>query len=283
MNGRVQVWFAVDPDRLIGVRNYYTVFAKYFSILSYLHRPAMVTSKADIIARLNREFLPLQGYKPLTQTAKLNTGLGSIEQALPGKSFPLAAMHEFCCNEQEEEAATGGIIAGLLSTIMVNGGTAVWIGRSPIIFPPALKFFGLAPERVIFVAMQREKDMLWAMEEALKCGGLTAVIGELRELSFTTSRRFQLAVEHSNVTGFLVRRDPRKLNTTASLTRWKISSLPSASVDELPGVGFPRWQVDLLKVRNGKPGSWQMEWVNGRFRQLPDSHSIIHELKKKTG
>jgi protein ImuA len=283
MNGRDMVCFAIKPDRLNQVDKLLTQFAKFFSILLYLHRPVMVTSKADIIARLNREILPLQGYKPLAHAAKTNTGLGSIEQAFPGKSFPLAAIHEFCCNQQEDEAATGGFIAGLLSTIMVNGGTAVWIGRSPIIFPPALKFFGLAPERVIFVAMQKDKDMLWAMEEALKCGGLTAVIGEIRELSFTVSRRFQLAVEHSNVTGFIVRHNPRQLNTTASLTRWKICSLPSDAVDELPGVGFPRWQVDLLKVRNGKPGSWQMEWANGRFRQLPESKSIIHELKKKTG
>ena len=37
--------------------------------------------------------------------------------------------------------------------------------------------------------------MLWVIEEALKCEGLAAVIGEIKELSFTQSRRLQLAVE----------------------------------------------------------------------------------------
>ena len=41
---------------------------------------------------------------------------------------------------------------------------------------------------------------MWAIEEALKCDGLAAVIGEMKELSFTNSRRLQLAVEKSHVT-----------------------------------------------------------------------------------
>lgn len=40
------------------------------------------------------------------------------------------------------------------------------------------------------------------MEEALKCGGLAAVVGEVQDISFTASRRLQLAVEQSGVTGF---------------------------------------------------------------------------------
>lgn len=243
----------------------------------------MSTSKADIIARLSREILPLQGYKPLQQAAIHDQPLDFIEQSFPQKCFPLGAIHEFCCDAQEDEAPTTGFIAGLLSTVMPIGATAVWIGPKPLIFPPALQSFGLAPERMIIVSIPKEKNMLWAMEETLKCAAVSAVIGEIRDLSFTASRRFQLAVEQSNVTGFLVRRAPRQLNTTASLSRWKISSLPSETKDELPGVGFPRWQVDLLKVRNGKPGSWQLEWVNGRFRSLASINTIIHDFKKKTG
>ena len=103
------------------------------------------------------------------------------------------------------------------------------------------------------------------MEEALKCDGLSAVIGEMQELSFTASRRLQLAVEQSRVTGFILRHNPRNLNTTACVTRWKITSLPSELADDMPGVGFPRWNVELLKIRNGKPGAWQIEWTAGPF------------------
>ena len=123
------------------------------------------------------------------------------------------------------------------------------------------------------------------MEETLKCGGLTAVVGEIQEISFTASRRLQLAVEQSGVTGFILHRYPRNLNTIACVSRWKITSLPSVLHDDIPGVGFPRWNVELLKIRNGKPGTWQMEWSAGRFHNIssPFITSIRQKQKRKTG
>lgn len=51
----------------------------------------------------------------------------------------------------------------------------------------------------------KTKDSLWAIEEALKCNALIAVVGEITELTFNDSRRLQLAVEKSHVTGFIHR------------------------------------------------------------------------------
>jgi protein ImuA len=39
-------------------------------------------------------------------------------------------------------------------------------------FSPALKSFGVEPDKIIFITVTKEKDMLWVMEEALKCEGL---------------------------------------------------------------------------------------------------------------
>ena len=121
------------------------------------------------------------------------------------------------------------------------------------------------------------------MEEALKCEALSAVIGELRDLDFTASRRLQLAVEKSRVTGFVIRHVRKKINTTACVTRWKISHLPSEMIDQLPGIGFPRWKVELLKVRNGKPGAWEITWIDGAFKVDLNITIIPWERKRKTG
>ena len=40
--------------------------------------------------------------------------------------------------------------------------------------------FGLAPEQLVMVSAAHRRDLLWAMEEALRCGAITAVIGEMR-------------------------------------------------------------------------------------------------------
>ena len=166
---------------------------------------------------------------------------------------------------------------------MSSDGAVIWISASRIIFPPALKSFGIAPDKIIFIDLQKEKEIMWAMEEALKCKGLSAVIGEMQELNFTASRRLQLAVEQSKVTGFILRRNPRSINTTACITRWQITSAQSELMDDLPGVGFPRWNVELLKVRNGYPGKWQIEFAAGHFRHISKAVAIPLVQQKKTG
>ena len=239
-------------------------------------------SKKALLSQLQTDILRLQGYKPYSNGA-MDAGLGPIKEAFPNAGFPVGAVHEFLPERQEDAAATSGFMAGLLASLIGCKGTVLWISSSRTLFPPALISFGIQPERVIFIDTPKEKEVKWAMEEALKCGALAAVVGEMRELDFTFSRRLQLAVEHSQVTGFVVRPQGRKLNPTACVSRWKVSSLPSEPVDDLPGVGFPQWKVELLRVRNGKPGTWEIKWENGMFQPVYKHISDLRVQKKKTG
>jgi protein ImuA len=229
----------------------------------------LLASKADIVRQLQQEILSLQGFPAVPQSQHFDTGLGAIEKSFPGAVFPTGAIHEFLSLGPEDAAATSGFMAGLMSCFMQSRGACLWISTGRTLFPPALKVFGLAPERIIFIDLTRKKDALWAIEEALKCPALAAVVGELSEVSFTESRRLQLAVEQSRVTGFIHRYRPKNENQIACVSRWKITSLASAPHEGLPGVGFPRWNVQLRKVRNGKPGAWQIEWAADGFRIVP--------------
>lgn len=240
----------------------------------------MITSKADIISRLQKDILLLQGFKTST-TVAADIGLGPIKHAFPNGAFPLGAIHEFISASAEDTAATNGFISGIVAALMKKEGAAIWISASKHVFPPALKSFGIAADRIIFIELKKEKEMLWAMEEALKCEGLAAVIADIPHLNFTASRRLQLAVEESRVTGFIIRQNTVTINTTACITRWKIAALPSALNTGLPGVGFPCWNVELLKVRNGRPGSWQVEWVAGKFRHIQKSPVVLTGTQKK--
>jgi len=239
-----------------------------------------MVSKADIIARLQREILPLQGYKPRQQPNQ-NKNEGIITDAFPNKEFPLGAIHEFKFRDKEGAVASSGFIAGLISSFIRKDGVMAWVCREQNIFPPALAFFGLKPEHVIFIQLEKEKDRLWVMEEALKCEGITAVIGECKNLSFTISRRFQLAVERSGVTGFIIREEGN--NNTSSLSLWEIQHAPSYKEEDLPGIGFPIWKISLLKVRNGKPGSWELVWRKGGFQHLEKQEKTISIQQRKTG
>ena len=226
----------------------------------------------------------MQGFKPPPAGAAAHIGLGPVAAAFPNASFPTGAVHEFLSAGAENAAATGGFIAGLLASLMQSDRVGIWISSARTLFPPALKIFGIEPHQIIFIDLPKERDVLWTMEEALKCEGLAAVVGEMREISFTASRRLQLAVEQSRVTGFILRHHPRSLTTTACVSRWNITSLPSVLEDKLPGVGFPRWKVALLKIRNGRPGAWQMEWRAGAFHPVAEIIPSLPQAQvRKTG
>src|SRR5262249_53733800 len=152
--------------------------------------------KATIFAELQSKILQLQGLK-CESNPRLDLGLGIINDSFPNGSFPTAAVHEFLCGAIEDTAASSGFVAGLLSSLTGDNGAVVWISSARRLFPPALKAFNIDPERFIFVDLKKEVDVLWAMDEALKCDAVSAVVGEMNDLGFTQSRRLQLAVEQS--------------------------------------------------------------------------------------
>jgi protein ImuA len=184
---------------------------------------------------------------------------------------------------QEDIAATSGFISALMSTCLPKHGAIAWISPEPMVFPPALRSFNLIPEEIIFIHPANEKDLLWTTEEALKCTGLRAVIAEMRSLNAMASRRYQLAVEKSKVTGFLINRTKSGPIANNCVSRWRVTTASSISENGLPGIGNPSWEVQLQKIRNGKPGQWTLEWPGQALRlisgiQIPPQDVRLHKL-----
>jgi len=235
-------------------------------IYSYIYTMKGVADRT-IIEHLQKQILALQGNcQQLGEQTPI--GLGTIESAFPGNVFAKGVVHELISSSFEDAACTSGFMSVILGKLMQQGGFCLWISAKRHLFPPALKVFGIEPDRILFIDTTTTKDTLWALEEALKCDAITAVIGELNELSFNESQRLQLAVERSQVTGFIHRHWPKTQNAVACVTRWKISPIASALSHDMPGVGFPGWNVQLLKVRGGRPGEWQVQWTAGGLEYI---------------
>ena len=239
-----------------------------------------MNSKQEILKDLRKQILLLEGFKEPVFTQ--DTKLGRVNEAFPNKVFPFSALHEFVCFNQEELTSSSAFITALLSSHFAKGATIAWISSTNKVFPPALKWFGIEPHQVLFLNIKKEKDISWAIHEALSCSSLSAVVGEMPEMSITASRRFQLAIEDSGVGCFILRKNPKNLLTTA-VSRWHIQPLPTITEDGLPGLGHPRWQVNLLKVRNGKTGSWAIEWKNNSFRYPSRLVAIHNTVQKQIG
>ena len=124
---------------------------------------------------------------------------------------------------------------------------------------------------MIYVEAGDEKSVLACFEEGLRHGGLGAVVAEVARLSMTASRRLQLAAESSGTIGLAVRRWRRQTEAadfgqpTASVTRWRVSALPSAPLPG-PGVGRARWLLELMRCRAGESADFEVEACDAKGR-----------------
>lgn len=224
--------------------------------------------KKGLIDKLKRDILLWQGYKPQSNHTEGRIGLGGLESVFPNGIFPRGAIHEFICLQTEHSAASNGFIAALISVLMKKNAVCLWISTGRKLYPVSLRMFDVNPEQFIFIDVKTEKEVLWITEEALKCEGLTAVVAEINNLNLIESRRLQLAVEKSGVTGFILRKNERKAISNGTAARWKIIPIPSETEIGMPGIGFPRWNVELMKVRNGSPGNWIFEWMGDKLIEV---------------
>jgi|SRR5664279_629972 len=152
-----------------------------------------------------------------------------------------------------------------------RGKKIIWIAEdmalaeSGALHGPGLDAFNLAPERLLTVAAGHRRDLLWAMEEALRCRAIDAVIGELRhgELDAVAVRRLSLAATNSGALALLLRSAPARDASTAA-TRWIVGAAASSPTY---GPGPPRFAAQLVRNRRGPVGSWILEWsdIDERF------------------
>jgi protein ImuA len=185
-----------------------------------------------------------------------------VQKRLAGQGQIPALMPHTLCEAFPQTATDAGAVAFVLSRLPRTNAPILWVqdrlsrkeaGR------PYLA--GIGTKRpIIMVDLSRAADVLWAMEDGLRCRTLGAVIGEVwgdpSALDFTATKRLALRAEAADVSCWLIRRAASP-DLSAARDRWRIASLPSSSHPHDPqSPGAPRWSVDLFRSRHTKPGQW---------------------------
>jgi protein ImuA len=203
-------------------------------------------------------------------------GLAALDRRLPGGGLALGALHEVAGGG---DGAIDGAVAALFAAGVAarTQGPVLWCVTRPDLYAPALEQAGLSSNRVIYVEAGDEAGLLAAFEDGLRHGGFGAVVGEVARLSMTASRRLQLVAEDTGSLGLAVRRWRRQTEAadfgqpTAAATRWRVTALPSAPLP-VPGVGRPRWFVELIRCRAGAGADFELEACDETGRLALPSH-----------
>lgn len=195
-------------------------------------------------------------------------GLGASIDAVLGGGLACGALHELAPVAPIHLAAASGFGLATAARAGGRGGQTLWVttdfaaGEGGAPYGPGLDLFGLSVERLLMLRVPRPVDVLWAMEEALRCRALTSVIAELTgdgaEADLTATRRLALAAREACGLGLLIRHRSTAM-PSATATRWQIAAAASEP-DTYGGLGRTRFDLTLCKNRRGPSGRWIVTW-----------------------
>ena len=206
---------------------------------------------------------------------RLPLGVPEIDRALPGGGLRLGCIHEVA----GDETATG-FCAALLARALAGGGrrgaaragrdgnrhgALLWLAQGDDLYAPGLVRYGIGAGQLLIVSgLRRQDDMLWAMEEALRCRAVRGVVAETGGTGLAAGRRLMLAAEGTGVLGLVLSRgngtalphrhghgDERGrggAGVRAAVSRWRVTAAP----------GGTKWRVALLHCRGGRPAEWTL-------------------------
>ena len=188
--------------------------------------------------------------------------------AVLGGGLACGALHELAPAAPFQLGATTGFAAAVAARAGTGCGEVLWVttdfaageGGGP--YGPGLDLFGLPAERLLVLRVPRAVDVLWAMEEGLRCRALASVIVELTgdgaEAELTATRRLALAAREGCGLGLLIRHRPTAAPSAAA-TRWRIAA-GASEPDAYGGLGRARFDLTLCKNRRGPSGRWIVTW-----------------------
>lgn len=208
-----------------------------------------------------------------TRGPALAFGVPAIDERLADRGLDAAGLHEVAAASASlnEDAAATLFLAGIAARFAEQPDfTVLWAVTAFDLYAPGLEQVGLGPEKLLYAQGRKDVEVLAMAEDALRDGSLACVIAEVKAADMTATRRLQLAASDGRTPMLLYRRHrsrercPLSMPSSA-MTRWRIGCLSSERLP-CPGVGRPRWRVELVRQRNGDPFSLELEACDAKGR-----------------
>lgn len=197
-----------------------------------------------------------------------STGCEAIDRWFPGSGLPTDAISEWVADNEAcgASALSLAVVAARMRQANQNqanpnngdtkstskspqgGGQLVVVAGDNHFYPPAAISVGINPSQMIWVRPTTTADTVWAIDQALRCTGVTVVWAPVGAwLDGRDARRFQLAAEAGQTTGCFVRPPSVRGRPTFAEVRFHValSGQTHSSSTTHPDSSMPTWTLTL--------------------------------------
>ena len=202
----------------------------------------------------------------------VTSGFRSLDRLLPRGGVARGSLVEWLADDEVSGAtALAAAVAVGMATAAGEtvGGTIIVVDRGGRFYPPAvmpwLAAAGVGGRRpqCIVARPARDDDEVWAIDQALRCPGITAVLAWPRQAHPTAMRRWQLAARSSQAVGLLVR--PGRARREPSWAMHRIAVAPVAD----GALGSRRLRLTLVD------GPWSVGGLAGHERSVEVAIDLV--------
>jgi protein ImuA len=184
------------------------------------------------------------------------TGLAPLDRALPHGGIPNGAVVEILADTEGIGATS---LAMRLAAACSPSRAVVILDTRGDLYPPAAQTWGLPLTQLIVVRTSRDAEALWAVDQALRCRAVAAVIAPIVRIDERISRRLQLAAESSGAIGLVLAPARHRRKSFAAL-RMLVEGATADAAPKVPQhchspplIAPYTCRLTLLKVREGTP------------------------------
>jgi protein ImuA len=205
----------------------------------------------------------------LERIPTLSSGCPALDRALPEKGFRPGTLVEWLFRGEGDGTAT--LVFRAAAGAFRGGGAVVVLDRMGEFYPLAAVAQGIEPARLIVVHPGNKADHTWALDQALRCPAVAAVVAWPEsldgKLDGRTFRRLQLAAEQGGGVGLLIRPESVRRQPSWADVRLLVEPLPSTSPYGRPR----RMRVVLLRCRGGRGEQTVEVEIDHETHPLPEN------------
>jgi hypothetical protein len=225
-------------------------------------------TRAAVVDRLRAQLERLEGSTDRGAGTILSTGSRALDRLLPHGGLRADAITEWVSQAEGSGAAALAMIAAAnhlhdSAGGPGSGGPLVVVGS---FYPPAAVALGIAAERIVWVRPSGGAELVWAIDQSLRCESVAAVWAQVgADLDDRDARRFQLAAETGGTPGLLIRPAAVRGRPTFADVRLHVSHRHH-SAGAGSRFGGRVLQVTLDRCRGGAAGGSVWVQIDDRAR-----------------
>jgi hypothetical protein len=167
-----------------------------------MNAEAKRVSKA-LVEQLHTLLIGTESAHEQEKAERISTGCPALDQRLPWGGLRRGSLVEWLC--EEPGCGAGAFALSAAREAQRDGGAILVVDRSGTFYPPAAAARRLDLNSLVVVHPANERDEQWALDQALRCEHVAAVLAWPRRLNDHAFRRLQLAAEISGAMGLLLR------------------------------------------------------------------------------